>query len=321
MREAGDLRVSDQSARGDASMSWRSELTRNIEDAERKSKASAERASRARRDARQVEVDRAEQEAHEWKEEAAFLKTLEAIFEWQSGVSIRNEKASDFPLSQTGKGKAARWDYAPNPGKYHYQEWHSEAQGSFCHGTARAMALRALFGADKPSNKNILENLRDEIKKAEDDKTKAELVIDRICTHQWGDFALERYNRQLESRYNITNVKLLSVSEAKAKLALNQGAPIITGTSSHWVMVQKSPRGAFWRLDPLLTYGGVDKLSSFSELNLGGRFEIIVDAKTENPIGAIMAASYKKDSAKDSASVHPAQMPTMFKIHTWSLPR
>jgi len=155
-----------------------SEFTHYISDAESKSKTYAERASRAA--GRKGEADRLQREADEWKQEAAFLKTLQAIFELQTGVPIPNE---NFSVKQTGKGDAKRWDHTSDPGKFEVQEWKEEAQGSFCHGAARAMALRALFGENRPSNKKILEDLRDEIKQAEDDKTKAEAIIDRICTH------------------------------------------------------------------------------------------------------------------------------------------
>lgn len=74
--------------------------------------------------------------------------------------------------------------------------------------------------------------------------------------------------------------------------ALKKGAPIIADTTGggHWVLVQRSPRGELWANDPDRIWG-IRKIS-WSEL--GFRFELIVDAKTGEPITPNKAAAYQK---------------------------
>jgi hypothetical protein len=90
-------------------------------------------------------------------------------------------------------------------------------------------------------------------------------------------------------RYGIKNTIVRNASRSEAFNALKQGAPIIADLEggSHWVLVQRSPRGQLWANDPL-SGSGVRKISS-SEL--GSRFELIVDANSGDPITANKAAA------------------------------
>jgi hypothetical protein len=267
-----------------------SELADAIRNAESKRKTLAQRARQLNGS---VEADRVERDSELWGFEAEFLKTLQAIYETQKGVGL---PYYNFPVKQTGTGKFRKWEFSSTRRDFLYKGEPLESEGSFCNGTARAMALRATFGADKPSNKDILTELRDRILLAKQSKNlqaEAEAIIDRIVTHVSNPFAITRYNQQLESRYGIKNVKLRSESQEDALRALNAGAPIIADLKPngwHWIMVQKSPRGEIWGLDPLSS-GGVYRIRLSQ---LGGRFEIIVDAGTDKPIEPSTAEKYEK---------------------------
>jgi hypothetical protein len=267
-----------------------SELAEAIRNAESKRKTLA---ARARQLNGSVEADRVERDSELWGFEAEFLKNLQAIYETQKGVSINYY---DFPVKETGTGKTRKWEFSPTRRNFLYQGEPLESEGSFCNGTARAMALRATFGADKPSNREVLTDLKNRIllaKQSKDLQAEAEAIIDRIVTHVSNPFAIARYNQQLEARYGIENVKLRSAEQQDALRALNQRAPIIADLKPngwHWIMVQKSPRGEIWGLDPLSS-GGVHRVS-LSEL--GGRFEIIVDTGTDKPIEPSSAEKYEK---------------------------
>jgi hypothetical protein len=229
----------------------------------------------------------------EWSRERDFLEGLKAVYESQAGVPLSYTR---YPVTKvdpnTGKsGKDNPW--RPSTKRQVFQQ--IEADGSFCLGASRAMAFRALFGLDKPSNRAILTDLKKKIEAAKDSgdtNTEAKLIISRIVSHSHDPGSVKQFNQDLASRYGIKNTIIRSASRSEAFDALKLGAPIIADLEGgwHWVLVQKSPQGQLWANDPL-TGSGVRKISSNE---LGSRFELIVDAKTGNPITPSKAEVYQK---------------------------
>jgi predicted small secreted protein len=228
----------------------------------------------------------------EWSHERDFLERLKAVYESQTGVPLNYRS---YPVTKvdpnTGKsGKDNPW--RPSTKRQIFQQL--EADGSFCLGASRAMAFRAIFGLDKPSNRAVLTDLKKKIEAARasgNTDAEARLIISRIVSHSHDPGSMKQFNHDLASRYGIKNTIVRAASRSEAFDALKKGAPIIADLEGgwHWVLVQKSPRGQLWANDPLLG-SGIRKISS-SEL--GSRFEIIIDAKTGEPITLNKAPEYQ----------------------------
>jgi hypothetical protein len=229
----------------------------------------------------------------EWSRERDFLEGLKAVYESQAGVPLSYRS---YPVTKidpnTGKsGKDNPW--RPSPKRQLFQQL--EADGSFCLGASRAMAFRTVFGLDKPSNRAVLTDLKKKIEAAKasgDTDAEAALIISRIVTHSHDPGSVKQFNQDLALRYGIKNTIVRNASSSEALNALKQGAPIIADLEGgwHWVLVQRSPRGQLWANDPL-SGSGVRKISSSA---LGSRFELIVDAKTGDPITPNKAAAHQK---------------------------
>jgi hypothetical protein len=232
----------------------------------------------------------------EWTRERDFLEKLKAVYESQAGVPLSYRS---YPVTKvdpnTGKsGKDNPW--RPSKNRQVFQQL--EANGSFCLGASRAMAFRIVFGLDRPSNRAVLTDLKNKIeaaKAAGDTAAEAALIISRIVSHSHDPGSMKQFNLDLPLRYGIKNTIIRSASSSEASDALKQGAPIIADLKGfvpgwHWVMVQRSPRGQLWANDPL-SGKGVRKISS-SEF--AGRFELIVDARTSDPITPYKAGAYLK---------------------------
>jgi hypothetical protein len=237
---------------------------------------------------------RKEFETHlEWTRERDFLERLKAVYESQAGVPLSYRS---YPVTRvdpnTGKsGKDNPW--RPTTKRQVFQQL--EADGSFCLGAARAMAFRIVFGLSRPSNRAVLTDLKKKIeaaKAAGDMEVEARLIISRIVSHLHDPGSLKQFNEDLPSRYGIKNTIVRDASRSEAFDALKQGAPIIADLEGgwHWVMVHRSPRGQLWANDPL-SGSGIRKISSRA---LGSRFELIVDAKTGDPITPYKAGPYLK---------------------------
>jgi hypothetical protein len=219
----------------------------------------------------------------EWLRELAFLKGLKAVYESQVGVPLGY---TSYPVTKvdpdTGKsGKDTPW--RPSTKRQAFSQ--AEADGSFCLGASRAMAFRTVFGLDKPSNRAVLTKLKKKIedaKKSRDLAAEATAIISRIVSHSHDPGSVKQFNEDLPSRYGIKNTIVRNASRSDAFDALKKGAPIIADLKGgwHWVMVHRSPRGQLWANDPL-SGSGIRKVSSSA---LGFRFELIVDAKTGDPI-------------------------------------
>jgi hypothetical protein len=240
-----------------------------------------------------------EAKAWKWFAEGVFLEGLKAVYESQAGVPLNYR---NYPVTKvdpkvdpkTGKpGKDNPWRLSTKRQNFSQLE----ANGSFCLGASRAMAFRTLFGLDKPIYRQVLTELKKGIEAAKasgDIVTEATLIISRIVSHKHDPGSLKQFNLDLASRYGIKNVIVRNASRKEAEDALKQGAPIIAGLKGydpgHWVLVQKSPRGQYWANDPILDKG-VRKIS-LSEFD--GRFELIVDATTDDLITPNEAGKYKK---------------------------
>ena len=156
------------------------------------------------------------------------------------------------------------------------------------------MAFRTVFGLDKPSNRVVLTDLKKKIEEAKatgNTAAEAALIISRIVSHSHDPGSVKQFNQDLASRYGIKNTIVRDASRSEAFDSLKKGAPIIADLERgwHWVLVQRSPRWQLWANDPL-SGSGVRKISA-SEL--GSRFELIVDAKTGEPITPNKAAAYQ----------------------------
>lgn len=229
----------------------------------------------------------------EWSRERDFLERLKAVYESQAGVPLSYRS---YPVTKvdpnTGKsGKDNPWRQSTK--RQVFQQL--EADGSFCLGASRAMAFRTVFGLDKPSNRAVLTDLKKKIEAAKasgNTDAEATLIISRIVSHSYDPGSVKQFNQDLESRYGIKNTIVRNASRSEAFDALKQGVPIIADLEGgwHWVLVQRSPRGQLWADDPL-SGSGVRKISSSK---LGSRFELIVDAKTGDPITPNKAGVYQK---------------------------
>ena len=230
-----------------------------------------------------------------WKTPAElFLEKLKAIHETQSGVPLSYDQ---YPITQTDPKTGTlnvqnRWRMTAKRQNF---KGSGEKEGSFCLGTTRGMAFRSIFGLDLPTYRQVLTDLRDRIEKARKDKDinkEAEALISRAVSHIHKRGGIEQFNEDLESRYGLKNVKIKDASRKEALAALKAGAPILADLEGgwHWVLVHRSPDGNLWQNDPLPS-GGVSRIS-LSEL--GSRFEIIVDAKTDKPITPDQAGNYRK---------------------------
>jgi hypothetical protein len=252
---------------------------------------------------------RKEFEKHwEWMREHDFLEKLKAVYESQAGVPLgyslhrsppgaKCDYYTLYPVTKkdphTGKsGKDNPWRMSTSLEKF----CKSEDDGSFCLGASRAMAFRIAFGLARPSNRAILTDLKNKIAAAKasgDTGAEAALIISRIVSHSFDPGSVKQFNQDLPSRYGIKNTIVRSASRSEAFDALKPGgAPIIADLKGgwHWVLVQRSPRGQLWANDPL-SGSGIRKISSNE---LGSRFELIVDAKTGDPITPYKAGAYLK---------------------------
>jgi hypothetical protein len=130
----------------------------------------------------------------EWAHEVDFLESLKATYESQAGVPLNYRR---YPVTKTDPqtnrtGKDTLWRQSAKRQIFSPLE----AGGSLCLGSARGMAFRSAFGLHKPSNRQVLTKLKVE-------------------------------NEDLETRYGIKNVKVVSASRKDAFDALKNGAPII----------------------------------------------------------------------------------------------
>lgn len=230
-----------------------------------------------------------------WDSEKRFLHKLKAVHESQRGVPLSYAR---YPVTktdaETGRSQpSSPWRYTQRRQSF---AGSGEAAGSFCLGTSRGIAVRTIFGLDKPRYRDVLTGLRDRIESARKSGAtmdEAEALIDRLASHLHDPGSLAQFNADLESRYGITNVEFRSVSRNAAFTALDAGAPILADLEGgwHWVMVSKSPRGRLWKNDPL---SGGDGVQPISANELGARFEIIVDKATGKSITSAQASSYER---------------------------
>lgn len=229
----------------------------------------------------------------EWAGELAFLLGLRQVYESQAGVPLNYRH---YPITKsdsvTGKiTKNSLWRKSATRQLFDP----SEANGSFCLGAARGMAFRSVFGLDRPSYRQVLTDLKKGIESAKtsnDVDSEAQLLISRIVSHRHDPGSLKQFNQDLPSRYTIKNVLLRSASRDEAFAALKLGAPVLADLQGgwHWVLVQRSPRGVLWANDPLSLEGKIYKIPPEK---LGSRFEMIVDATTNDPITPGKAGAYK----------------------------
>lgn len=227
-----------------------------------------------------------------WSSEADFLEGLKAVFENQSGVPLNYTK---YPVTKTDahgrSGPDTPWRFTPNRQQFH----RLEAAGSFCLGSARAMAFRSIFGLTRPSNREVLAKLNAKILAAKakgDTPDEARLLISRIVSHASDPGSLAQFNQDLADRYEIKNVKVIAVKRTEAEKALKAGAPVLADLEGgwHWVMIKQSPRGELWANDPL--YGG--SIKRISRAELGTRFEIIADSRTGEPIAPGKSGEFQR---------------------------
>jgi hypothetical protein len=229
----------------------------------------------------------------EWVGELAFLERLKAVYESQAGVPLNYRQ---YPVTKSDPvtekiTKDAPWRKSETRQVFDP----SEAKGSFCLGTARGMAFRSLFGLDRPSYREVLTGLKKEIESAKalnDVNGEAQLLISRIVSHRHDPGSLKQFNQDLPSRYKIKNVLLRSASRKEALAALKEEVPVLADLERgwYWVLVQRSPRGVLWANDPLSLEGKIYEISSDK---LGSRFEIIVDATTNEVITPAKAGAHK----------------------------
>lgn len=232
----------------------------------------------------------------EWSRERDFLERLKAVYESQAGVPLSYRR---YPVTKvdpnTGRsGKNNPWRQSTKRQAFSPLE----QSGSFCLGASRAMAFRTVFGLNKPSNRAVLTDLKKKIeaaKKSGDTDAEAALIISRIVSHSHDPGSVKQFNQELESRYGIKSTIVRNASRSEAFDALKQGAPIIADLQGgrHWVLVQRSPRGQLWANDPL-SGSGIRKIRKIASSELGSRFELIVDAKTGDPITPYKAGAYLK---------------------------
>lgn len=188
-----------------------------------------------------------------------FLESLKATYESQAGVPLNYRR---YPVTNTDPqtnrtGKDTLWRQSAKRQIFSPLE----AGGSLCLGSARGMAFRSAFGLHKPSNRQVLTKLKVE-------------------------------NEDLETSYGIKNVKVVSASRKDAFDALKNGAPIIADLEGgwHWVLLQRSPRGQLWANDPL----GGSGIRRTTAGDLGTRFELIVDAQSNQGITVGTVSKYQK---------------------------
>jgi hypothetical protein len=230
----------------------------------------------------------------DWASEVDFLESLKSTYETQAGVPLNFQH---YPVTKkdpkTGKsGKDNPW--RPTSTRQAFEA--GEANGSFCLGTSRGMAFRSVFGLDRPTNRQVLTDLKQGIEKARakgDVAQEAKLIISRLVSHLHDPGSMKQFNADIESRYGIKNVLVKAASKNEAFDALKKGSPIISdlgNTGWHWVLVHRSPLGQLWANDPL-SGSGIRKLP-VSEM--GSRFELIVDATTGEPITPGKVAAHLK---------------------------
>lgn len=230
----------------------------------------------------------------DWASEVEFLESLKSTYETQAGVPLNFRH---YPVTKkdpkTGRsGKDNPWRLTSTRQAFESKE----AGGSFCLGTSRGMAFRSIFGLDRPTNKQMLTNLKQGIENAKakgDVALEAKFIISRLVSHLHDPGSLKQFNGDIESRYGVKNVLVKSVPKNEAFDALKKGAPIISDlgdTGWHWVLVQRSPLGQLWANDPL-SHKGIRKLPVGE---MGSRFELIVDSTTGEPITPRKAAAHLK---------------------------
>jgi hypothetical protein len=230
-----------------------------------------------------------------WKSQSEiFFEKIKAIHETQQGVPLSYDQ---YPITRADPTTVManvhnRWRLTAKRQNF---KGSGEKEGSFCLGTTRGMAFRSIFGLELSTYRQVLMDLRARIEKAKKDKDinkEAEALISRTVSHIHKRGSIQQFNEDLESRYGIKNVKTKDASRKEALDALKAGAPILADLEGgwHWVLVHRSPEGQLWQNDPLPS-GGVKRISPS---DLGSRFEIIVDAKTDKPITPDQAANYKK---------------------------
>jgi V8-like Glu-specific endopeptidase len=230
----------------------------------------------------------------EYETQEEFLKRLRDVAESQSGVRLSYK---DYPVTKKDlKGRSSKnnpWRQTTIRQRFNQLE----ADGSFCLGASRAMAFRTLFGLDKPSYRQVLTNLNkqiEEARKSKDEDTEARLIISRIVSHSHDPGSMTQFNQDIRMRYGIKNVMVRNASRKEALSALKQGAPIIADLRGgwHWVLVQQSRRGGLMANDPL---DGAD-VRAIKKEDLGDRFELIVNATTDDVITPNKANDHKNDS-------------------------
>jgi len=225
--------------------------------------------------------------------EVDFLEGLKQLYESQTGVGLNY---TSYPVTKSDpktnkSGASTPWRISPTRQKFSTLE----AGGSFCLGASRGMAFRSLFGLDRPSNFQVLTNLKKGIEGAKgsgDVNTEARLIISRLVSHLHDPGSLKQFNQDLENRYGVKNVIVKSADRVKALDALKNGVPVIADLEGgwHWVVVHQSPLGHLWANDPLRGNG----IRRITKNDLGSRFELIVDAATGEPITRRQANNFKK---------------------------
>jgi hypothetical protein len=225
--------------------------------------------------------------------EVDFLEGLKQFYESQTGVGLNY---TSYPVTKTdpntNKSSASTpWRISPTRQKFSALE----AGGSFCLGASRGMAFRSLFGLDRPSNSQVLTNLKKGIEGAKasgDVNTEAKLIISRLVSHLHDPGSLKQFNQDLENRYGVKNVIVKSADRAEALNALKRGVPVIADLEGgwHWVVVHQSPLGHLWANDPLRGNG----IRRITKNDLGSRFELIVDASSGDAITPSQAKNFKK---------------------------
>jgi hypothetical protein len=233
-----------------------------------------------------------------------FLKRLKDVAESQSGIKL---SYTDYPVTkkdlQGNSGENNPWRQTTN--RQHFGQ--DEADGSFCLGASRAMAFRTLFSLDKPRYRQVLTDLNKQIedaRKSRDENTEARLIISRIVSHLHDPGSMTQFNQDIGIRYGIKNVMVRNASKEEALSALKQGVPIIADLTGgwHWVLVQQSPTGKLMANDPY--HRSYERrptkeenyVKPIKKEELGVRFELIVNATTNDVITPNKANDHKNDS-------------------------
>lgn len=221
-----------------------------------------------------------------WSAELAFLQSLRAFFETQAGVGLTYSR---YPVTQVDPATRKYSKHNPWVMTTSRSQFSSgEQQGSFCLGAARSMAFRTLFGADRPTYRQVLTELKKGIEEAHrkgETQREADLLTSRIVLHTSSTWRGpgRQFNQDIGPRYRIKDVEVRPESRwAEVWKALVAGAPVLADLEGgwHWIMVRRSPRGQLWASDPLSS----GEIRTIKRSALGNRFELIVEATTGVPI-------------------------------------